>query len=174
MLIGITGKAGSGKDTAADFLIDNFGGEKQSLAGPIKDAVASMFGQHPEDLTREQKESSIPGFDFTWREAMQTLGTEWGRSLSEFIWLDIIAQKFKTSGSEFFVVPDIRFDNEAEWIQDNDGLLIEIRRKDLRPVAAHASEQGVAVEADIIINNDYGFAYLEIEVVDAIEKALNI
>jgi len=44
MIIGITGKAGSGKDTAADILVDGFGFRKISLADPMKRAVMDWFG----------------------------------------------------------------------------------------------------------------------------------
>lgn len=47
-LIGFCGLKGSGKDTSADYLVENYGYAKMSLASPIKDACLSIFG-FPED-----------------------------------------------------------------------------------------------------------------------------
>ena len=43
MLIGICGKAGAGKDTVGDFLIQNYGFNKIALADPIKRLVKDIF-----------------------------------------------------------------------------------------------------------------------------------
>ena len=43
MIIGITGKAGAGKDTVADYLISHEGFKKIALADPIKRLVKDVF-----------------------------------------------------------------------------------------------------------------------------------
>ena len=37
MLIGITGKKFNGKDTVADYIVKEYGGNKVSLATPVKE-----------------------------------------------------------------------------------------------------------------------------------------
>ena len=44
MIIGFVGLIGSGKDTAADYLVNNRGFKRDSFAAPLKDAVANVFG----------------------------------------------------------------------------------------------------------------------------------
>ena len=43
MLVGITGKAGSGKDTVGDYLVKSHGFKKIALADPIKRLVKDVF-----------------------------------------------------------------------------------------------------------------------------------
>ena len=44
ILIGITGRRGSGKDTVADRLVEKFKFEKYSIAAPLKKAIQNLFG----------------------------------------------------------------------------------------------------------------------------------
>jgi hypothetical protein len=69
------------------------------------------------------------------------------------------------------VIPDIRFENEAEWIRKN-GLLIRIVRPDAMEVASHSSENGVSTEAidEIIWNNgSLDLLYRKLNVVMGVE-----
>ena len=43
MLIGVCGKAGSGKDTIADYLVKKYNFKKIALADPIKRMVEDVF-----------------------------------------------------------------------------------------------------------------------------------
>ena len=153
-LIGICGRARSGKDTAADYIIEECGFEKYSMADPIREMLESV-GVNPSC----NKEDTIPMFGKSPREMMQTLGTEWGRNcVSEDIWLNLAKDLYKRlsddGGFYGLVIPDIRFENEAEWIRKN-GLLIRIVRPDAMAVASHSSENGISTEAvdEIIWNN---------------------
>jgi hypothetical protein len=173
-LIGITGLAGSGKDTLADGIaaIDVY--VKYSLADPIKAAINTMFGFGPVHWTdREWKEKPIPWLGETAQRSprflAQTLGTEWGRQIIHpEIWLRIADQKFQRisqtgtmQGGRIMgmgmIVPDIRFDNEAKWIKDNGGLLLKVERPDLEEISenSHATEAGVSPALiDAVITND--------------------
>ena len=134
-LIGLTGKAGSGKDTVAQML----GYCTYAFAAPLKNALAAMGFPEPE---RSQKEELIPGFDFSWREAAQKLGTEWGRGLQSDIWLTMAERERAASKVEFLVVTDVRFHNEADWVRDH-GVLVHVlgRQSELvGKTATHASE----------------------------------
>ena len=50
MIVGITGLAGSGKDTAADFLVKNHGFVKVALADVLKRACKEFFAFTDEQL----------------------------------------------------------------------------------------------------------------------------
>jgi len=153
MIIGFTGVAGSGKDTAADYLVSEYGFTKVSFASILKQmlAVAGL----PEPSNRDNKEKNVEGFNFTWREAAQTLGTEWGRSLDENIWVKLTMAKLDSDKN--YVFSDVRFDNEAKAIIYQNGLVIGIdgRKADLGANAYHASEKGVDTMwiSDFICNN---------------------
>ena len=50
MIIGISGLAGSGKDTIGKILVENFGYKRLSLATKVKDVVADLFDWNRQDL----------------------------------------------------------------------------------------------------------------------------
>ena len=139
-LIGITGKAGSGKDTVADYLVSKHGYTKISFAAILKNMlrVAGL----PEPTNRDDKEKVVEGFEFSWRDAAQKLGTEWGRSLDTNIWVKLTMQSLDPFKK--YVISDVRFDNEAEAVRKS-GCLIHLtgREIDMGALSNHPSEAGV-------------------------------
>lgn len=148
-LIGITGRAGSGKDSLASML----GYATYAFARPLKEGLAAMGFPEP---ARENKEDKIPGFDFTWRQAAQTLGTEWGRELQSDLWLAIAKKRYETFAGDFLVITDVRFHNEADWVREN-GILVHMRGRASAMTgdqASHASEQTLPARiGDFTIDN---------------------
>lgn len=146
ILIGLIGKAGVGKDTAARHLYREHGLYHYAFAAPLRGMVAGLLGEaHWSD--REWKERPVDWIGKSPRELLQTLGTEWGRNLvhphlwvlkAEQVWNRIDRTSKHYNG---MVISDVRFPNEADWIHSQGGVLIEILRPDAAPVAAHASEQ---------------------------------
>lgn len=141
MIVGITGVAGSGKDTAADYLVSKYGFTKVSFASILKNML-SVAGL-PEPSNRDDKEKNVEGFNFTWREAAQTLGTEWGRSLDENIWIKLTMASLEDGKN--YVFSDVRFDNEAKAIIYKNGINLQVsgRSVDLGQNSVHASEKGI-------------------------------
>jgi hypothetical protein len=161
MLIGFSGKAGSGKDTSADYLVHRFGFTKMSFAGPLKAMLATAG--FPEPADRALKEAQIPGFDFSWREAAQKLGTEWGRALDPDIWLKVMAKQLELANHTNVCLSDVRFENEAALIRSLGGTVVHIGGKsvNLGANATHASEAGVmAANGDYLLDNSESHEYL--------------
>ena len=143
MIIGITGAAGAGKDTAADYLVSKHGFEKVSFASIMKKmlAVAGL----PEPTNRDDKEKIIEGFNFTWRHAAQTIGTDWARNcLEKDFWVKVTMAQLDPHKN--YVFSDVRFDNEAEAIIARDGVIVELQGRgvELGESAKHASEAGLS------------------------------
>lgn len=165
-LIGITGKAGAGKDTLADFLVRRYGATKYSFAQPLKAALNEMFHWPMEAWNdREWKEREIKWLGKSPRQLAQTLGTEWGRELVHpQLWVLLAEQKYiqhiddysqDFGGMPPFVIPDVRFVNEAEMIRSQNGVVIQLHRPGVMSIAAHKSEDGLPDDMiDITIIND--------------------
>lgn len=142
-LIGIAGRARSGKDTVANFLIAAIGGYRYSFADPIRSMLAPLGVDMNDPYWQDRKEEIIPALGVSPRRMMQTLGTEWGRELiNPHLWLILANHRLLRDGPGM-VIPDVRFENEAEWIRRYGGRIIHVYRTDGREVEAHASEAGV-------------------------------
>lgn len=153
-LIGLTGFAGSGKDTAADYLVQNYGFIKYSFAGPLKEML-KVIGVDCDN--RDTKERKHPVFGASPRRMAQTLGTEWMREcVNSQGWLLLADQFIKNTLPEVpgIVISDVRFENEARFLREKNGLLIHVVR-DTAPVEGHASEAGVKfLDEDRCLMND--------------------
>ena len=152
LLIGISGKAGSGKDTAASYFVNKLGFLQYAIAGPLKRALEVLGIHEPRD--RNLKEALIPGRHYSYREAAQKLGTEWARNLDIDFWLNL-AKDYYESAAWSVVISDVRFENEAAFVRERGGLIIHLkgRAADVDN-ATHASEQGVEVhDTDCVIYN---------------------
>lgn len=154
MIFGISGPAGSGKDTLAIWLTEHYSFKKLAFADGLKAGLAAMG--FPEPANRADKENFIPGFDFTWREAAQTLGTEWGRSLDKDIWVKAATQKASGLG-KLVIFTDVRYENEASGVRAIGGKILHLkgRKVDLGENALHSSEEPLYFnkDTDFVLDN---------------------
>lgn len=159
MFIGLTGRAGSGKDTVRAILEKNYGCDGLALADPIRAMLSALFleaGVGPLWAShRDVKEAQSP-VGYSYRELAQTLGTGWGRDcLSPDFWTGIADLRIQRFWEDTVVVSDIRYNTEAEWLLKKGGVIWEIRRPDAEQVRAHASENGIdeGLVNQIILND---------------------
>ena len=177
VLIGLTGYAGTGKDTVRA-LLEEHGMSGFAFADPIRNMVRELLtsnGCSDEYITnRELKEAEIPGLGVSARHMMQTLGTEWARHhLAEDFWIKLAATNMahmRGHGYRNFVVSDVRFANEAEWIRAQGGEIWMLERPGLAPVRKHVSEC-VQFRVDQVLRNDGSLAKLEHTALDALASA---
>ena len=172
-LLGLTGKARSGKDTVGSILKRHFPASTISLASPIRDSLKAMIGLQDQDFQGKPKETPIPWLGKSPRQMMQTLGTEWGRGMvNENMWLLLAQQKIDKAHNlcRHAVITDVRFENEATFIREQGGTIWHIDR-DTRAynVSPHASEAGVVLRGDlgdVLICNYGNLNYLEDQVLE--------
>jgi hypothetical protein len=180
-IIGLSGLAGSGKDTAAAVLVERFGFVKISLADRIKRICADVFGWGPGRLWGPSEQRNAPDPDLgglTARKALQHLGTEWGRAMYENIWVNraLGDARLVLNGADYsaefgvhdyggallsvpgVVIPDVRFPNEVAAIHAVGGRVWLIARPGAGlegAAGAHASETGIdSLKVDGTIRND--------------------
>jgi hypothetical protein len=140
MIVGLLGFIGSGKGTAGDILKD-MGFTPLSFAKGVKDVAAEMFGW-PRHLLEGDTEASRKwreqpdqfwskefGKEFTPRLALQLMGTEVGRDVfHEDFWVIKMKRYIMSNPEQNFVITDVRFGNEMQFVHDQGGILIEIQR----------------------------------------------
>ena len=173
-IIALTGYSGSGKDTAASYLIEHYGFQKMSFAATLKDAIAAVFGwprDMLEGLTNESREwrdkkdvwwSNKLDMYVTPRKILQLWGTEVCRQhFHEDIWImSLERQLSQLSETAKIVITDCRFENEAAMIRSIGGKMIHVRRwitasGTVTNSSEHKSESGIEVDdADMIISNN--------------------
>lgn len=205
-LIGISGKAGSGKDTAADMILSELGKknlicEKYSMATPLKTVAKFVFGLTEEEVsTQEGKKSFNPNcYGKSNREILQLLGTEAFRDVFDSeVWVDYADRYTRTATQnisptnsikqwedygctpmvtknvEVFVIPDIRFKNEADWVKKN-GVLLQINRPGLVSITegGHSSESLIGIDPDFILNNEGDIEALDKIIVDGLDAIIS-
>lgn len=144
MIIVLTGHAGAGKDTIADYLVFKYNFTKLSLATKLKEGVATIFGYDYNALCgvtpidrewREQKDefwSTVCDKDLTPRKILQMVGTECFRNIfSENFWVACLHNEIKnlqTKGIKNFVISDARFMSEINYLRQIGGVVWEVQR----------------------------------------------
>jgi hypothetical protein len=148
MIIGLSGKAGSGKSTAAAYLVAYHSFHRVPFAGPLKDML-EVLGLDYDHLWGDKKEEALEILEGqTARHAMQTLGTEWGRNcIGPDFWVNVwkarALEHRRGSIIQNIVVDDVRFPNEVDTIRSMDGTIVEIFRPEKLTtlVKPHVSEE---------------------------------
>ena len=162
MLFGICGKAGSGKDTIGDYLVNSYGFKKIALADPIKRLVEDIFVlSHEEVHDRVRREEPMPDWDnWSVRKLLQFIGTEMFRNqLFDDIWVKSLWKRVNSDKDSNYVVTDIRFPNELSYLRDNsskDFVSVKVVRDGCKGsvgIQGHESEK-YELETDFLIKND--------------------
>lgn len=161
ILIGLTGRARTGKTTAAEHLTGTYLLEHYAFADPLRDGLMAIFNLDPTDFEGDRKEQPLAWLDHSPRQLMQSMGTEWARNtVHPDVWVKLAEQNLnymtKSLGAVTgFVVSDVRFDNEADFIRRSGGTIIHIWRADAQSVNSHTSEKGIAGNVnDLLVANN--------------------
>ncbi len=152
MLVVLSAKAGSGKDTLADYLVKYKNFTKISLADPIKRICGEYLNFSHEQLFGPSEMRAKPNNNnLTVRECSQKIGTDCFRNLYQDVWVNYLLKTIKTLQSDHYfkyssekgiykeadvfdilgknkdiVVPDARFINEVDVLKGQNAYIIRI------------------------------------------------
>ena len=149
-IIGFTGFKRSGKDEAGNILKNNYGFKQIAFADALKNALKIIFSFTDEQLYTDKKECVDEYWNHSVREILQVVGTELFRkrlpelcsNISDDIWIKSVERQIimlKNLGFNKFVITDVRFSNEVEWIKKLGGKIYRIDRYESDP--SHESEK---------------------------------
>lgn len=168
-IIGISGKAGSGKDTIANF-IKEFRGDKPTVIVHFADAIK----QRAKELGWNGEK------DANGRVLLQYIGLQ-ERQKDELYWVKIAFKSMKQQDTPetLFVIPDVRFTNEAECIHWFGGLIWKVKRpsEGLQGVAAkHQSEieMDSYYAVDVLVGNTSTIEDLKEAVQNAMQDTIDL
>lgn len=161
-LIGVHGKARSGKDTLARTLVEEHGFVRMAFADPMKAAASILFDWPPEvAFSDEIKEYHSPLWNLTGRQVFQKFGTEAMRgTFGDDFWIKRWAVDYlKIKDKHSVVVADVRSNAEAEIIRQFGGIVVHLERSGAGlkgKEALHSSEAGITFNRvrDVRIRND--------------------
>lgn len=149
-LIGLSGYARSGKNTVGQILEDGYGFRQESFAQALKNVaaeinpvlkdgyggyrtLAALFLAHRDwDAVKD----AVPAA----REFLQRLGVACRDQIGPDVWVDALARRLRIHPSARYVITDVRFPNEANFIIAQGGQVWRIERPGYGPVNDHSSE----------------------------------
>lgn len=144
MIVGISGRAGSGKDTVGDFLLaSGFSEAKIPFALAVKEICGKLFNISHDDLYNNKDQvtevevtdgviklipdlTSQRGKFLTVRQVLQYFGTDLMRGFFGNVWVNAALSDIRPDDD--VVITDVRFVNEAKGIQDRGGVVVRLTR----------------------------------------------
>lgn len=193
MLIGLTGHAGAGKDSAGQVLAAARW-QTIAFADALRIEVASTWGIDVSLLhRRELKErpssvlcvgnanspnfirwAAVQGISLIEPRSPRWVLQQWGtfrRDTDRLYWVRHVQGWLRQQLMRppyCVAVTDVRYPNEAQALRDMGGLIVRVHRPGHMPLAAdtaqHSSEQHAALQADADIHNTGGLDDLSAEV----------
>jgi hypothetical protein len=181
VIIGVAGKARSGKDTFADYLENLLMGYdflKTGFAVELKRQVMRDFNLSYEQLYGNLKEEpddryrkvintrpfctglgkgELPDYRWTPREIMQKYG-EFMRSVDRDYWIKALFRSAEERNYPNILITDVRYKNEADACKERGGYLIQVIRenRDMIANSEHISETDLDnyKDFDFIVENN--------------------
>lgn len=149
-IIGLSGYATAGKDTAAEVLTRLYGYRRIAFADKLKAFVREINPVialvHGKDIVRADE--LVKGLGDTeaktfkeYRRVLQVAGT----TVREFFGINtwVNAALGDVEAGDYVVVTDVRFPNEAQAIKDMGGIVLRVQRPGVGPANQHVSEIGL-------------------------------
>lgn len=188
MIVGLHGKMGTGKSTVADslqsLLDEKFSIEStvKSFASPIYKLVALLFNAEVEEIKRN-KNTLVRPRSFTgqrsYRELLQNVGMELRDIVSKDIWINALFGSDNmhvlndwTADYKWWIIDDLRFQNEFYRIRSMGGKLIKIERDIQNNISEDILNNGSEIDLDLIPNDEWDLVLDNNVLLDITKKTL--
>jgi|TARA_B100000073_G_scaffold24060_2_gene18756 hypothetical protein len=169
-IIGIGGNARSGKDTLANNLVSilaelNIKAEKVSFANALRQSVDDFLLRELgiSAFTEDKKEKDII------RPFLVFWGTDIMRGRDEDVWVKKLQSSLKED--QVNIISDLRFTNELDWIQNNNGVSVMLSRPNANPANKYEEEENKKLRQSV--NLKFSLADLKKENRDYILKSVS-
>ena len=111
VVLGLAGRAQTGKDTIASYLVNtHVGVRKQGFSWALKAHCHIAFEMIDKDP-----------------DLLQRLGTAY-RDRNPNFWIDVLCYMIHNDPPAMLIIPDVRFGNEAAFVRRVGGYLVHLRR----------------------------------------------
>ena len=143
-VVAFLARAGTGKTTAANYLVAEYGAVKVSFAGPLKELARRLMDYSDAQLFGDQKEKVGRG-GITPRHFLQTLGNESRKLIGDTVWIDAAYKAVSAHPGKLVVIDDCRYPNEVDAVHSRGGTVVKLEASDRASTADpnHPSELGV-------------------------------
>ena len=162
----LSGKARSGKGTAAEVILKEYTGIPFAFADDIKKIAYNYFGWHG-------------GKDELGRKLLQDIGTT-GRNYNRNIWVDKVVTKiqwwtWQSSDNQLAVVTDTRYPNEIQRVKHefSDVVTIRITRDSVEKLK-HTSETALDqwTDWDYLVENNGSLEEFQKKILEIMEEII--
>jgi hypothetical protein len=155
-LIGICGYARSGKDTAATALTGK-GWTRKAFADALKqDAATALRSSIIAGHHNPPKDEFMPWFtDPALKETFRPFMVEYGRAMRNIYptyWIERLALEIEPE--KCYVITDVRYANEADWVRSRGGKVVEIVRPGVGPANNEEKNSMEAFKPDAHVYNN--------------------
>ncbi len=181
MIIGITGYKRSGKDTAAQILVDNITPKikRIALADAMKNFTSELLDIDVEvvETLKAMEDVKLTSWDNS-QATMRTFLQNLGQGIKditgdELVWCRYLARQLTFDNNESYVIPDIRFPFEEAFFRELAEIagvpfvMVRIVRDGVGGDDNHVSEQSISkVREDITVFNNGTVKELEEQLFD--------
>lgn len=162
-VIAFCGPQRAGKSLAAESLAAHHGYQVMSFADPLYSMLAALIGISIPRVRRLDKNVGLEALEgHTLRHALQTLGTEWGRThIGRDVWSNNMLRRIQEARSmnRKVVIDDCRFKNEYGLLSNHGVSFVLIQRPDGEATVnpTHGSEvEWPAFKTHAEVVNDVG------------------
>ncbi len=130
MIVGISGKRRTGKSLLASMLEARYGYIQLSFAKVLKQEVREIFGLTEDHTDGPLKEIPLWHGGPSPRDVMIRYGQQI-RKIDPNHWINRLKEQILSTSQaqiQTYVISDVRFINEADWIKRYNGLLVRLDR----------------------------------------------